>query len=116
MSASPSKLVRGTVDLLVLQALSTEELHGYGVWRWIRDRSEEVVQIEDAALYQALHRLDRKGLVESRWGRSENNRRAKFYRLTSKGRERLRDETAAWRRYAAAVGSLLDPEGSLPRT
>lgn len=107
MSASPSKLVRGTVDLLVLRALDTGSLHGYGVWAWIRDRSDDVVQIEDAALYQSLHRLEAKGLVRSRWGRSENNRKAKFYELTADGRERLEEEEGAWHRYAEAVGQLL---------
>ena len=107
MSASPSKLVRGTVDLLVLRALSTGSLHGYGVWEWIRTQSEDVVQIEDAALYQCLHRLEAKGLVRSSWGRSEKNRKAKFYELTDKGRARLEEEEGAWHRYAEAVAQLL---------
>jgi len=107
MGASPSKLVRGTVDLLVLRALSTGSLHGYGVWEWIRDRSGEVVQIEDAALYQSLHRLAAQGLVRSSWGRSEKNRKARFYELTDKGRTRLHEEAGEWHRYADAVGQLL---------
>lgn len=108
MSASPSKLVRGTLDLLVLRALSTGSLHGYGVWAWIRDRSGDVVQVEDAALYQALHRLEARELVRSSWGRSENNRKARFYELTDKGRARLEEEAGAWHRYAEAVGRLLE--------
>jgi len=108
VSASPSKLVRGTVDLLVLRALSTDSLHGYGVWAWIRERSDDVVQIEDAAIYQSLHRLEARGLVRSSWGRSEKNRRARFYELTAKGRDRLEEETSAWHRYAEAVGRLLE--------
>lgn len=83
-------------------------MHGYGVSRWIRQRTREELAVEDAALYQSLHRLERKGWVLGEWGSSENNRRAKYYRLTPAGRARLRAETATWRRYVTAVTEILD--------
>ena len=106
--AEPLELVQGTLDVLVLKTLAWEPMHGYGVSRWIRQRTDDVLLVEDAALYQALHRLERKGLIESEWGVSENNRRAKFYSLTPAGRRQLRTETANWRRYAAAVFKVLE--------
>lgn len=107
---SSNNLMRGTVDLLVLRTLAQGEMHGFAVARWIREESGEAVAFEDAALYQSLHRLERQGLVVSSWGRSENNRRARFYRLTTKGRARLQDEAAAFRTYAEAVMRLLGPK------
>ncbi len=107
MGASAS-LLQGTVDVLILTTLQHSPMHGYGVSRWIRERTEGVVGLDDAALYQALHRLASKGWIESEWGLSENNRRAKYYQVTPRGREQLRAETAAWRRYATAVLSVLD--------
>lgn len=104
-------LVRGTVDLLVLRALLGGELHGFAIARWIRDQSDEVVQFEDAALYQSLHRLQRQGLLSSRWGKSENNRRARFYTLTQVGRAQLAQQTREFHSYARAVARLLAPEG-----
>ncbi len=101
-------LLQGTVDVLILKTLQHSPMHGYGVSRWIRERTEGVVGLDDAALYQALHRLASKGWIEAEWGLSENNRRAKYYQVTPKGREQLRAETAAWRRYATAVLSVLD--------
>jgi transcriptional regulator len=105
-----SNLVRGTVDLIVLRTLLQGTMHGFAIARWIRDRSGDAVAFEDAALYQSLHRLERQGLVESSWGRSENNRRARFYTLTRKGRGRLRTETDAFHSYAAAIAGLLEAE------
>lgn len=105
-----TKLVRGTVDLIVLRTLLQGPMHGFAIARWIRDHSGEAVSFEDAALYQSLHRLERQGLVESSWGRSENNRRARFYTLTRKGRGRLQVETDAFNSYAAAMKSLLEAE------
>ena len=84
-------------------------MHGYAISRWIAERSGGALAIDGAALYQALHRLERQKLVDAEWGASENNRRAKFYALTSAGRTRLRADTATWHRYAAAVGSVLSP-------
>jgi PadR family transcriptional regulator, regulatory protein PadR len=102
-------LLQGTVDLLVLRALQTGPSHGYAVSRWVRERTDGVLTIEDAALYQALHRLEAKQWIGAEWGLSDNNRRAKYYSLTSLGREQLRAETTTWKRYAAAMVKILDP-------
>ncbi len=102
-----TNLVRGTVDLVVLRALTKGPVHGFAIARWIREHGGEAVAFEDAALYQSLHRLERQGLVASSWGRSENNRRARFYTLTSNGRRRLDTETTAFHSYAAAITRLL---------
>jgi transcriptional regulator len=102
-------LLQGTVDVLILRALAWEPMHGYGISRWVRDRSTDVLAVEGAALYQALHRLERKKWVTASWGVSENNRRAKFYALTPEGRRQLRAESSAWNVYASAVSRVLDP-------
>ena len=101
-------LVHGTVDVLIMKTLSWRPMHGYAVSRWIRERTDGVLGVEDAALYQALHRLERRGWIESEWGLSENNRKAKYYQLTAEGRRELRAEAATWREYAAAVFKVLD--------
>ena len=103
-------LLRGTVDMLVLRTLLSGEMHGFAISRWIREGSADVVQFEDAALYQSLHRLQRQGLVSSRWGRSENNRRARFYTLTRTGRRHLSEQTREFHTYAEAVNRLLARE------
>ena len=108
MAREPLDLLQGTLDVLILKTLSWGALHGYAVSRWIRQRTDEVLAVEDAALYQALHRLERKGLIESEWGLSENNRRAKYYQLTGSGRRQLRSEVATWRLYAEAVFKVLE--------
>jgi transcriptional regulator len=105
----PLDLLQGTLDVLILKTLTWGAAHGYAVSRAIRERTGGTLAVEDAALYQALHRLERQRLVEAAWGLSENNRRAKFYQLTAAGRQRLREETAAWRRYATAVEQILEP-------
>ena len=102
-------ILQGTVDVLILRALAWEPMHGYAISRWIRDRSSETLAIEGAALYQALHRLERKKLISASWGASENNRRAKFYELTADGKRQLRTETQAWRAYSSAVSRVLEP-------
>lgn len=102
-------LVQGTLDILILQTLSWGSMHGYAVSRWIGDRTDGVIAVEDAALYQALHRMERKGWIEAEWGLSENNRRAKYYHLTRAGHKQLRKETATWRRYSEAVERVLSP-------
>ena len=102
------ELLQGTLDGLVLKALSWSPLHGYAVARWIRSASKDVFQIEEGALYPALHRMEQKGWVEAEWGLSENNRRAKFYQLTGKGHQALEKEQAAWTRYAAAVAHVFE--------
>jgi len=109
MTDEPMELLQGTLDVLVLRALEHDgPLHGYGVSRWVRDRTQGTLHVEDAPLYKALYRLEHAGCVSAAWGLSEQNRRARYYRLTPKGRRRLASETAAWRRYAAAVFSVLD--------
>jgi transcriptional regulator len=100
-------LVRGTLDVLVLKTLSAGPMHGYSVARWIKRASDEALLVEEGALYPALHRLEKKKLITSEWGVSENNRRAKFYRLTSRGTEALRTDAASWDRYVEAVGKVL---------
>src|SRR5919112_5592256 len=100
MAREPLDLLQGTLDVLILKTLSWQPMHGYGVSRWIRQRTDDVLAVEDAALYQALHRLERRGWIESEWGLSENNRRAKFYQLTSLGRRQLRAKSTSWARYA----------------
>jgi transcriptional regulator len=103
-------ILQGTLDVLVLKTLVGGARHGYQIARAIKARSDEVLQVEEGALYPALHRLERKGWVEAEWGRSENGRRAKFYKLTAEGREAMRTETVAWDRYTAAVARVLaDP-------
>lgn len=108
MPVLPMQLLPGTLDFLVLKAASWHPEHGYGIARLIEERSGDTIRVEEGALYQALHRLERQGLLASEWGISSNNRRAKFYRLTESGRTRLQREVSDWRRYAAAVGVLLD--------
>jgi transcriptional regulator len=102
-------LVQGTLDVLILRTLSEGPMHGFGVSKWIRERTDGVLGVEDAALYQALHRIERKGWIEAEWGLSENNRRAKYYRLTTSGRRQLKKDTTALRRYVEALFKVLEP-------
>ena len=110
MASNELELLQGTVDLLVLKTLAWGPRHGYAIARWIHDTSDEALALEDRALYLALHRLEARGLVESEWGLSENNRRARWYQLTSSGRRQLRERTAHWTRYAEAVFKILRAE------
>jgi transcriptional regulator len=105
----PMELLQGTLDVLVLRTLVWGPMHGYAVSRWIRERTDGVLAIEDAPLYKALHRLERAGYVSADWGLSENNRRARYYALTASGRRHLKVEESAWRRYTAAVAKVLEP-------
>ena len=100
-------LVQGTLDVLVLKTLTWGPRHGYAVARWIRETSEGTIRVEDRALYVALHRMEERGWIESEWGSSANNRRAKYYRLTTAGRAQLRAKTADWTDYATAVFRIL---------
>jgi PadR family transcriptional regulator, regulatory protein PadR len=102
-----AELLPGTLDLLILKAVSLGPLHGYGVLRRISQISKGALLIEQGALYPALFRLVRQGLLETEWDKSENNRRAKYYELTVKGRKRLREETEGWNRLVTAIGSAL---------
>ena len=101
------ELVQGTLDVLVLKTLSWGPRHGYAVARWIHDTSREELRVEDRALYVSLHRLEARGWVESEWGLSDNNRKAKFYQLTPAGRKALRDQAERWGRYAKAIDRVL---------
>jgi transcriptional regulator len=109
MTRARSEMLQGTVDILILRALAWEPMHGYAISRWIGDRSGGVLAVDGAALYQALHRLERKKWVRATWGVSEHNRRAKFYELTPKGREQLQAQTESLRTYMAALQLMLDP-------
>jgi transcriptional regulator len=100
-------LIRGTLDLLILKAMASERRHGYGVVRWIAEQTGDELQIDDGALYTALHRLERRGFLSSSWGMSEAQRRAKFYALTAKGRRELEKHEHTWNRYVAAVSRVL---------
>jgi transcriptional regulator len=97
----------GTLDMLILKVLSRGEMHGYGIVSAIQRASDDVLGVVEGALYPALHRLEVRGWVRSKWGTSDNNRRAKFYQLTDAGRAELRARTARWNRYAAAIGAIL---------
>lgn len=108
MAPTRTDLLRGTLDMMILKALSGEPRHGYAVARWIEAGTDDVLSIEEGSLYPALHRMERRGWIEARWGRSESNRRAKFYRLTAAGRRQLETETASWRRFARAVSVLME--------
>lgn len=108
MPDSPLTLMPGTVALLLLRALQQGPAHGYAITRWIHERTAGAFDMEDAALYQALHRLEARGWIEAEWGLSENNRRAKYYALTPTGRRQLRTEVSAWRKYAAAMTKIVD--------
>jgi PadR family transcriptional regulator, regulatory protein PadR len=105
--SQPAELLPGTLDLLILKAVSLGQLHGYGVLLRIDQISGGRLQIQQGALYPALYRLEHQGLLEAEWGTSENNRRAKFYRLTAAGRRRLGEEVAGWNRLAQAIGAVL---------
>ena len=100
-------LMPGTLDVLVLKAVAGAPNHGYGIARWVHEVTDEELVIEDGALYTALHRLEERGWVESEWGLSENNRKAKYYELTARGRAQLRAETTRWTQYAEAVFKVL---------
>jgi transcriptional regulator len=109
MAAKPMDLLQGTLDVLILRTLAWSPMHGYAVTRWIRERTGGTLEIEDAPLYKALHRLEHAGCVSAEWGLSENNRRARYYSLTPRGRKQLKAEESAWRRYAEAVFKVLEP-------
>ena len=105
--SNTAELVPGTLDLLILKSVSLGKLHGYGVLLRIEQITGGALQIQQGALYPALYRLERQGLIDSEWGVSDNNRRAKYYRLTTLGRQRLRDEAASWNRLADAIALAL---------
>ena len=103
-----TELLQGTLDLLILKAVSLGALHGYGVLLRIEQISQNRLQIQQGSLYPALYRLEHQGLITSEWGESENKRKAKYYRLTAAGRRRLKEERAYWRRFSEAIGFALE--------
>lgn len=107
MGSSRNRLLHGTLDTLVLKTLSHGPRHGYAIARWLEERTSEAIAVEEGSLYPALYRLEKKGLLRSEWGVSELDRRAKFYHLTERGRERLRAETEAWQAFSRAVSDVL---------
>jgi transcriptional regulator len=104
-------LLKGTLDLLVLKALSWGPRHGYGIASWLEQHSSGTLGVEDSALYQAMHRLEARRLVQAEWGITENNRRARYYRLTAQGRRHLGAEAATWLRYTQSVSAILALSG-----
>ena len=107
MDRTQLELIRGTLDVLILKSLAWGPLHGYAITNLIRRQTDEALLVEEGTLYPALWRLENKRLLEAEWGLSENNRKAKYYRLTPEGRRHLRQETKTWEAYAAAVGKML---------
>jgi PadR family transcriptional regulator PadR len=108
------ELLRGTLDLLILKTLTWGPMHGLAVLRWIEQGSRETLRIEEGALYPALHRLEQKKWLDAEWGYTEQNRSAKFYRLTALGRKQLAAEISKWTRYTQAVGYVLAATGRAP--
>jgi len=106
-SSDSLPLLKGTLDLLVLKAISLRPMHGYGITSWLEARSGGALDVDDSALYQALHRLEGRRLVEATWGVTENNRRARYYELTERGRQHFQREVETWERYAASVARIL---------
>ena len=106
--SKPTDLVQGTLDLLILKTIALEPMHGWGIAQRIRQVSKEVLQVNQGALYPALHRLEQSGWIKAKWGESDNNRRAKYYSLTSAGRKYLDQEESNWKRLSAAIGLVLE--------
>ena len=107
MSTNNADVLQGTLDMLILKALSLEPMHGWGISQRIQQISRDVLQINQGSLYPALHRLERRAWVESDWGTSENNRRAKYYRLTTVGKKQLAEERASWQRFMIAIERVM---------
>jgi transcriptional regulator len=110
MTKSRLDLLQGTLDLLILKTLALGAMHGWGISQRIQQMSEDVLRVNQGSLYPALHRLEAAGWIDSAWGASDNNRQAKFYRLTKTGLKQLREETQQWERMAGAVGRILSTE------
>lgn len=114
MARDTGGMLQGTLGLLILKALVAQELHGYGIARWIRQVSGDALQIEEGSLYPALRRLEDRGLVVARWALTDQNRRARYYALTPAGRRHLRDDASTWLRFSRAVALVLAAEPSVP--
>ena len=108
MANDRTDLMQGTLELLILKTLSHESMHGYGIAQRIHQSVDDLLKIEDGSLYPALYRMEERGWIASEWGVSDNNRRAKFYRLTKAGRKRLAGERANWERVSQAIGRILE--------
>jgi PadR family transcriptional regulator, regulatory protein PadR len=106
-ASNPGEILRDTLDMLILKALKHRPLHGYAIAEFIEQTSAEILRVEEGALYPALHRLELRGWLDAEWGISENNRRAKYYRLTAAGRKQLAEETARWGRLSAAIARVM---------
>ena len=106
--AEPVPFLKGTLDILVLKALAWTPMHGFELTHWLAERSGAAFEIDEAAVYQSLYRMEAKRLVAAEWGLSDKGRRARYYQITTAGREHLRRETQLWRRYAAVVETILD--------
>lgn len=109
MATTKSELLQGTLDLLILKTLSAGPMHGYAVVQRIQQRSNDVLVVEEGSLYPCLYRMEEKGWITAEWGKSDNNRRAKFYSLTRAGRKQLEEETAIWERVCRAITLVLQP-------
>ena len=112
--SKPADLLQGTLEMLILKSISLEPMHGYGILLRIQQLSQERLQIQQGSLYPALYRLEYRGLIKADWGESENNRKAKFYRLTAEGRRQLKAETDNWNRLSAGVLGVLNAEPEKP--
>ena len=108
MADSKIDLLQGTLDLLILKTLALEPMHGFGISQRIQQISKDVLQVQQGSLYPALHRLEHRGWISSEWGASDNNRRAKYYKLTAAGRRQLAEETLMWQRVAGAISRILE--------
>ncbi len=108
MATTKAELLQGTLDLLILKTLSAGPIHGYSIAQRIQHRSDDVLVVEEGSLYPCLYRMEEKGWIKSEWGKSENNRRAKFYELTRAGRKQLEEETALWERIHRAISLVLE--------
>ena len=108
MTKTKADLLQGTLDLLILKTLSTGARHGWGISQRIQQMSQDVLQVNQGSLYPALHRLEQQGWVRSTWGKSENNRQAKFYELNARGRRQLEEKTENWARLSAAVAGIVE--------
>ncbi|MDZ4674551.1 MAG: PadR family transcriptional regulator [Gemmatimonadota bacterium] len=115
MPESSLELLRGTLDLVILKTLSWGPLHGVGVVQWIEAVTHQQLQVEEGALYPALHRLERKGWLEAEWGFTDRGRKAKYYQLTATGRKQLSAELRTWSRYTTAIGRVIAAEGGAAR-
>ncbi|HEY4219164.1 MAG TPA: PadR family transcriptional regulator [Gemmatimonadaceae bacterium] len=113
---SANDMLHGTLDVLILRALAWSPMHGYALANWIGERASGELEIADAALYKALHRLEASGAIDAHWGLSENNRRAKYYSLSPRGRKVLTAELETWRRFARAVAAVLEPADTRGRS